>query len=123
MRFSVETSCKILYGSDGTFESVEVSPRLGFPFKVGRSLTREVFTDWANFGTKVPKVASLARCCLFCVARMLDLLKRWQLARCLLRPRLSVVFSQEQPRAPQDTIANNRSRIEKDSNSRMNTNC
>ncbi|KAG2116813.1 hypothetical protein DEU56DRAFT_761491 [Suillus clintonianus] len=65
------------------------------------------------------KAASLARSSLFCDARKLDLLKKLQVAWCLLSPRLSVALSHKQPRAPQDTIEK-RSRIQRaSSKSRM----
>jgi hypothetical protein len=85
-------------------------------FSIDKFSTNSSFSDLSEvdqltgadmFATKFAEAAFLACSSLFCFARTLDLLKKLQLARCLLSPRLSDAFSQEQPRAPQDTIEQN----------------
>jgi hypothetical protein len=61
-------------------------------------LTCDVFNvDGVTVGAKFARVASFARCSLFWLAIMEDLLEKLQEARCLLSPRLSVARSQVQP--------------------------
>jgi hypothetical protein len=73
-----------------------VELKLEKSLQIQRSLTWDVL-NLSEPSNRFVEVAFLARWSLFSVARMLDFLKKRQAVRCLLRPRLSVALSQEQP--------------------------